>query len=176
MKMRAAILFIFLITTGYFIHAQDTIFWSGNKKLTWRDFKGMPDSLSGFKAMTMAGIGSGVRYNERSFSYNVDCYFLPKQSWTLTDSVNLLSHEQGHFDISELFARKLRKAFSDYQFNYTTINMDLQRIRGEILRLRDEMNNQYDRETDFSRDKKQQQAWNSRIKAELEKLKDCATN
>lgn len=174
--MRLITLFLFLFFASHSICAQDTIYWSVKRKLTWNDFKGKPDSLSGFKAMTLAGMGYGIRFGEKSFSYKIDCYFLCHKSWTLADSASLLIHEQGHFDIAELFARKMRKAFSDYKYNYESVSEDLKKIQAEILQARAEMNNLYDRETDYSKDKKQQQAWNLKIKTELDKLKDCASN
>ena len=174
--MRFAILLIFLYAISYTSHAQDTIYWLSKRKLTWTDFRGVPEGVSGPQAMTMSGISYGTSYGEKSFSYQVKCYFLSKTSWTRSDSLTLLNHEQGHFDISELFARKLRKAFSEYSFNYLTAGEDLRKIYVDILQARNEMNNLYDKETDFSRDKKQQQIWSGRLKSELDKLKDCASN
>ena len=37
----------------------------------------------------------------------------------------ILRHEQGHFDIAEIFARKLNKKMSEYKFNKTTYQKDL---------------------------------------------------
>jgi len=175
MKPGVFFVFIFCFIIGSPVQAQDTLYWSAKRKLSWKDFKGSPDSLSGHNAMTTAGIGYGIRYGEKSFSYTVDCYFLCKSSWTMTDSVTVLAHEQGHFDISELFARKMRKAFSAYVYNFATVSGDLRKIQLEMIRLREEMNNLYDKETDYSRDKKQQQHWSNKIRAELDKLKDCAS-
>ena len=40
----------------------------------------------------------------------------------------ILKHEQGHFDIAEIFARKLNKKMSEYKFNKTTYKTDLKNI------------------------------------------------
>jgi hypothetical protein len=37
--------------------------------------------------------------------------FHKNQSWTVSDDLDLLNHERLHFDIAELFARKIRKSF-----------------------------------------------------------------
>lgn len=49
---------------------------------------------------------------------DVYAYFSPRQSWYHKDMADdhLLSHEQLHFDITELYARKLRKKIATYSF------------------------------------------------------------
>ena len=84
-------------------------------KLGWADFKGAPPGSKRVAATTASGIsysytttGSKGVYK---LDYKVTAYFYPWQSWyhrELCDSV-VLSHEQLHFDISELYARRMRE-------------------------------------------------------------------
>lgn len=81
-----------------------------------------------------------------------------------------MSHEQGHFDIAELFARKLRKAFKEYIFNPKTIEADYNKIFSRIKTERSKMDALYDKETNLSRNKSKQLYWNKKIEAELKKF------
>ena len=150
--------------------AQDTINWRPNYKLNWEDFKAKPDSLSEFGAETRAGIRYELSFSDKSFTYNIYCYFVKKTSWVRVKSDYGLIHEQGHFNIAELFARKLKKKFKDYKFNYTTINKDLLAIFEQNNAERKKMDILYDKETDFSRKHKEQKLWNEKINNDLLKL------
>ena len=79
-------------------------------------------------------------------------------------------HEQGHFDLAELFARKLRKAYAEYKFNAQTVGKDIDNLFILNRKERTNMDILYDKETDFSRNRKQQLFWNKKIKDELDNL------
>jgi predicted secreted Zn-dependent protease len=81
-------------------------------------------------------------------------------------------HEQGHFDITEIFARKLNKAMSAYHFNQNTYRKDLNKIYQDIIKEKDNMQDQYDHETNFSRNKEKQMEWLKKIQTMLEELKE----
>ena len=75
----------------------------------------------------------------------------------------ILSHEQGHFDIAEIFARKLHKSLSEYNFNKKTFQQDLKAIYENLMQEKEAMQEQYDRETNHSINKSAQAAWLSKI-------------
>lgn len=154
--------------------AQDSILWRADYKLKWDDFQGKPDSGSGYKAITVAELGSILSYDNSSFKAKVTCAFEKKKSWRLGTGQNLLSHEQGHFDIAELFARKLRKALKEYIFNPKTIEVDYYKIFSKIKIERAKMDALYDKETSLSRNKSRQLYWNKKIEAELKKFEKYA--
>ena len=85
-----------------------------------------------------------------------------------------MSHEQGHFDITEIFARKMAKAMDDYKFNPRTFRADLDTIYQQIMKEKEEYQERYDHETDYSRDKKMQAEWLKKIAEELEELDEWA--
>lgn len=149
----------------------DTIHWSPCCKLKWEDFKGKADSNSQFGAISYPGIKYSLSANEDSFNTKVFCFFIKSKSWVRVISTTGLIHEQGHFDIAELFARKLRKTFSEYKFNYKTVGKDIDKLFLLNKQERAKADVLYDKETDFSRNKKQQAFWNKKIKTELDKLK-----
>ena len=78
-------------------------------------------------------------------------------------------HEQGHFDITEIYARKLDNALRDYNFNPKRFKTDLDEIYKDIMEEKEELQNQYDLETDYSRNKEKQTEWLKKIQKELAK-------
>lgn len=167
-----AFLFSFTFITCSPLFAQDTIHWRSDYKLKWEDFRGKPDTNSQYAAISSPAISFTLTYNETSFSYKVFCYFNKSKSWSLSKNQNLLSHEQGHFDIAELFARKLRKAFKNYKLNPATIQSDFNKVYNKIREERDKLDNLYDKETNLSRNKVKQLYWTKKIIFELKKLEE----
>jgi hypothetical protein len=162
-----ALLFIGITANSF---AQDTITWRSDYKLKWDDFKGKPDSSSQFGAISYCTIKYLLSTVNNSYSYKVFCFFNKSISWTKGfDSIGL-KHEQGHFDIAELFARRLKKKFREYKANIATIKQDFKILFEENNKERDKMDNLYDKETNFSRNKPKQAYWNKKILAELKKL------
>ncbi len=51
--------------------------------------------------------------NETTWYYNISALFSKNESWMLVRSSDILAHEQVHFDIFELYARKMRKLFAE---------------------------------------------------------------
>ena len=160
---------LMLSYTGSF--SQDSIPWTSGYKLKWQDFRGVPDRGSDRVAITVSNIGYSLTYNSTSFTVKVKCVFEKRKSWTTTLDSLVLIHEQGHFDISEIFARKLRKAFKEYKFNAKTVQVDLKEIFTKINSERRLYNQLYDIETNSSQNQTMQQQWNKKIADELLALK-----
>jgi Bacterial protein of unknown function (DUF922) len=167
------VLFIsFLICTfTNLLLAQDSIHWSPFYKLKWEDFKAKPDSSSTHGAISVCSITYECTYINDTPYCKVYCFFKELRSWSkYKDLGSLLNHEQGHFDIAELFARKLRKSFSDYKINYNTVRSDIRSIFKKVISDRTAYDKLYDSETDFSRKNQIQIHWNKKIRMEIEKL------
>lgn len=150
--------------------AQDTIYWKSNSKLKWTDFQAIPDSISSHRAISSLSISYTLTFNDTTFSFRVYARFNKRKSWTKSTGEGLLSHEQGHFDITELYARKLRQEFKNYKINRTTIAKDLKEIYNRIIIDRDKMDSLYDIETSFSRNKSKQIYWSKKILTNLDKF------
>ena len=150
--------------------------WEENG-LSWTNFQAAPDPKSPFSANTSSGIsyywsmkGSAAG---KEYQYEVTSYFLPKESWVKGGgaSENLLAHEQLHFDITELHARKLRKALVEFDFdNARNLKAELQALYTNIEKERALMQRDFDVETKHSMYEAAQLKWQRTIKAELEKL------
>jgi hypothetical protein len=168
--MKTLFFFIVGLTLVLTISAQDTIHWRNNYALQWKDFQGTPDSNSAYKATTLTNLTTSISYNDSTFSAKVICVFYKKKSWALGGSQNLLLHEQGHFNLGELFARKLRKALKTLVFNPNTFEADFKKISSRIRIEQNQTNALYDKETNFSRNKQKQLQWDRKIQIELKKL------
>jgi hypothetical protein len=155
---------------------EPSIKWSENYILTWNDFRGTPHHASPVAAITASGITyqlSALLKNEKvEVDCNVEAHFYPEKSWYKKESANslILAHEQLHFDITELYARKLRQAIEKAVFT--------ENVKQEVKALYDDINkaliafqDSYDNATDYSRNAEKQQEWGKKIAEELKKLR-----
>jgi len=154
------------------------IAWQENNKLTWADFKGEPKLNSGAAAETASGINFGfsvkeVNANVVSFSTEVKAYFYPEKSWFRAEhnTPYILSHEQLHFDITELFARKLIKDISELKVS-NSIKSELKTLYQNNENALREFQKRYDEETNHSENPENQKKWQDDIKLELDKLSE----
>src|SRR5688572_4083802 len=142
---------------------EELVAWNASSKLTWADYKASPDPRSDAAATTTTYLGIEYNINREGFSYKIQCRFSKNRSWGLHRTDYILSHEQGHFDIAEIYARKLHKSLSEYNFNKKTFQQDLKEIYENLMREKEAMQEQYDRETNHSINRTAQAAWLSKI-------------
>lgn len=167
-----------LILCGFLCSAQNEpeIAWNDSYKLSWIDFKDQPDNKDKAVAITASGITFGFSIKQTdtqviSFTTNVSTHFYPEKSWYKAKEADahVLGHEQLHFDITELFARKFRQRISELTVS-NSIGSQLKKLHETIKRELTSMQNAYDSETDFSRNAEQQAKWKANITKELTKL------
>jgi hypothetical protein len=171
MKILITVIFIFNIIFSASVE-EEKVQWQEGEKLTWAMFKGKPETIGSFVASTNSGISLSfdIRTNgdEVEINYTVSCYFYPNDSWYNKANVNatILAHEQTHFDISELFARKLRKKFEAIP---KTVNFkdDAKVIYEKNEEDRVKMQDQFDLETNHSRLKLSEIEWEVYIEKQL---------
>ena len=165
-----------LLSTMLFAQSKDEelLKWDPFKKLTWADYKGSPNPDSDAAASTTTYLGIDYNISTNSFSYKIQSLFSKTRSWGLHKTPYILSHEQGHFDIAEVFARMLHKKMSEYKFNRKTYQKDLKKIYEEVTEEKEEVQNEYDRETRHSINKAKQAEWLKKIEEMLEELKEYA--
>ena len=114
---------------------EEYVKWQENRRLTWEDFKAAPLKLGNTAAMTTTHLGFAYNVTNGKVSYKIDCRFEKNKSWGLVKNDWILKHEQGHFDIAEIFARKLNRSINEYEFNKSSFQKDLDVIRGLYLDL-----------------------------------------
>ncbi len=153
---------------------KEAINWRNRRILSWSDFKGAPIESSDNAALTSTSILINYGYDENELSYQLKCIFYPHKSWTKVEKVYILAHEQGHFDISQLYTRKLHKALSEYKFRHATVEKDIQLIYQRITQEQAGYQQLYDKETNHSRHRDKQVLWQQIIEDQLDSLKQYA--
>jgi len=154
---------------------EDKIIWAESTQLEWNDFQGTPKETSGLDANTIAGIQckptkTKYKIGER-VNYDVFAYFSKSNSWVKSgkQSEYLLKHEQIHFDIAELHARKLKTYIQQTKItveNTRLVNDYLDEISVQLKAMQD----QYDKETQRGEDKIAQYNWAKFVLGELGRL------
>lgn len=157
--------------------SQGLLVWSLQRPIQWSDFQGQPPMG-----------GEGAAQTASSFTYHVECHdsapaivvmatFWPAQSWARPDiarrtpqGVRTLLHERGHFNISELFARRFHRAASETAGLCPGRTDSLAGLFDEQNRANTAMQDRYDRETVHGSDQEAQARWDAMIRASLDSL------
>ena len=148
------------------VDTANTLRWSKDYKLTWEDFQGVADSSSLGGAATVSGIQyKSLHKDDTSIVLKTYSLFYTKESWEKLQyrTKESLKHEQGHFDITELYARKLSKAFASYKYCKTTVENDLNDIFSYYFKQMNKCHEKYDNETANHRNVVKQKEWDKKI-------------
>ena len=166
-----------LILSVLLLGGDHYVIWSADRKLTWEDFEGPVDEESSYAAHTWSKISLGWDCDGDVFTFTAVAKFDKEQSWKKDNITEyLLSHEQLHFDITEVYARRMRKHFSAVNNGCNLSNDEVEEQFNAILdewRLRQKL---YDKETSHSKNKPEQARWEQLIQAELKSLSKYAVS
>jgi len=173
MKFTYLLVVIFLVSS--FISEEEKIPWSENRQLTWSDFKSPRSNGSGFVASTSSGIAySFSSFGDSSLNMEVNvkvtCNFYPNRSWYSKKDASdyILKHEQTHFDISELHARKFRKKIEETNFS-EDMNTELEKLFYKFEDERVTFQKKFDKETDHSKINDKELEWEEFVANQLKK-------
>ena len=152
---------------------EEVILWEKSKNLTWDNFKGVPENNRA-AAVTASGLTyefSTTKKNNQvvAIDFTVSSHFYPNKSWyrpEVCDEV-ILGHEQLHFDITEVYARKFIKLLKQKKFTDNVKN-EVKQIYSTINSELNEFQNLYDSETNFSRNREAQLTWELKVNKLLE--------
>lgn len=159
----------------------DGLAWISGERLTWADFRGEPVATSTAAAVTTYALAWETACTPDGFSFRVTSVFLPEQSWVRATTLDrfeasqrTLGHEQTHFDISEIHARRIRQALSRLSTPCALTETQLGEIVAPIVQADQEMQERYDRETAHGVLILQQATWNDDIGRRLRDLERYA--
>ncbi|MBI4929659.1 MAG: DUF922 domain-containing protein [Bacteroidetes bacterium] len=149
----------------------DTILWSAGKKLKWDDFKCNPDTNEKYLSASTVSIECNWNCADGKFKYEVRALFSKSRSWAKKEGQKeyLLQHEQLHFNLTEVYARMLKKELG--LLANPCINQD--KIKSIIAELKEKHNQEqkkYDKETNHGDNKAAQKKWEENIKKRLNEL------
>jgi hypothetical protein len=145
--------------------------WNEYYDLSWRDFKGKRPGDAAGDAGTVVQIKAKPFLVKDNVDYDVYALFVKDKSWAEAYTAPLLAHEKLHFDIAELYARKIRKKIAELRDENVTkvdaFNLAIQ----ELLQESNEVDMQYDIETLHGAMQEKQKEWADKVKAELNGLR-----
>ena len=163
----------------------DFILWQENKKLKIQDFKAENKDTIKVNQQQFLGAISAIRIEYSSFQRNknsvpdfsIKTYFDPNESWMLLKNDYVLQHEQIHFDLTELYARKMRKSVESLrQKNVTKISIYRKKIQHWNV-MKEKASNQFDADNQdyyikigqkiLFQKNPQQEAWKKKVDREL---------
>lgn len=155
-------------------NSPDIIYWDADQQLRWQDFKGHPQyQYRDISAITSSGIVHYKGCKDGLINYKIQAYFEKMESWVKAEALteHHLEHEQIHFDITELYARKLRMALSQRVFKcgeeaafetFVSVIQDSWEAEQQA----------YDLLTHHSMNKEKQKEWYHKIATELTLLEE----
>lgn len=166
--------FVFLFFCSVlFSSAQQRFSWSENYKLHYEDFQGpIPANETFIKATTAAVIEVSFEQVGNMVHVTVINYFKKNESWMMNEAKieYALNHEQGHFDIAEIYARKIRKKLQETKLNPHKNGAEITKIFEKIGKKHLQAQKKYDKATSYSIKEKNQKEWTKKIADELKEL------
>jgi uncharacterized protein DUF922 len=158
--------------------AEDHAFaWSGRRRLRWSDFQGAPATRGTEAAMTAYTMSYAWKCAGRTFEFRVLAAFRPRFSWVkdavLRDSVEsrrTLVHEQTHFDLTEVHARRMRRSFAALTGPCRRADTELNELAQRLVQEEKADQRRYDDETNHGLLLKQQAAWTAEVGRQLTAL------
>jgi len=169
-------LFTIIVSCMFLLAASDAperFEWSEGRLLQWSDFKGAPDSLESWAASSSTGMSQGYEANSEGFinkeAVVVKAYFYTDYSWVRHSrkSRHLLGHEQTHFDITEVYARKLQKLVKETVFTSNGV-AELKALYNQIEQERVATQKLFDKESEHSLNHQEEIKWELKVKRWLQ--------
>lgn len=164
--------------------AQDVtqpIIWS-NTKLNWLDFKEKvtydkyPYQLAKTRWLLDVTFNDtlGLKSSNK-INFKVVALFVPQYSWVRNLKPNiatpaLLQHEQTHFDLVELYARKLREKFLLANLTLKNYKREINKIKNKILRKLHAAQSSYDADVKGRVEGEEQNMWTTKTNNEIVEL------
>jgi len=149
--------------------------WCRNDRLKWSDFAGKKPENDASKinlhATSAFGIIPILSSKNDILTYQVKVVFWRYDSWKTDTAKYLLNHEQLHFDMAELTARKIRKAIQGIPQKISRpteqdFDVAIQKLFDEDAIMQDE----YDNDTVHGIIPESQIKWEKKISVELKNL------
>ncbi|MBL4657311.1 MAG: DUF922 domain-containing protein, partial [Flavobacteriales bacterium] len=136
------------------------IYWSEDRPLTWKDFKGKPSKTSYYHAQTQGVLNYGFdNTGPGAYTFKLNVKFSKNDSWAKPEETtdNLLRHEQGHFDIYEIYGRIIMKKIQDSKaLDDPKFSDIIEKIFKTSFTELQDFQKEYDKETNHSKDKDKQ--------------------
>ena len=144
--------------------------WQSGLKLKYADFKADSKGGPGFAvATTASAFGYSITDNNGKITGSIYVRFYCNESWWNPDVIlyDVLDHEQLHFDICELFGRKLYKELLSLRTRGKLNSRSIERLHSKLEKQYSNYQDKYDKDSEHSINRVEQHYWNKRVKNEL---------
>ncbi len=180
--------FALILFLSFINKIEDLILWNKNNSLQINDFKAKQTDTVKTDGKKFLGAISSISIEVFTTQKNkftvpkmvIKNYFHRDQSWMMVKNAYVLQHEQIHFNISELYARKMRKSADSLAKKNVTNLQTYRNIVEHWKKKKQKTNDQFDTENEDSflvlgkeilfRKNPKQKEWLDKINAELQKL------
>lgn len=151
--------------------------WQAGQALAWSNFRGAPRQAYFTAAQTSSAVTYVIGCNGHEARFAVLATFSTTESWVRPGipgdsiaSARTLRHEQTHFDISEVFARELRKSFFAERGLCPNNLQAARQLFDSLNNVSKALNAKYDDETAHGTNLDAQAEWSRWITARLDSL------
>jgi len=148
--------------------------WSAARRLRWTDFRGQPPGRGDEGAKTGYALFYAWKCRGEAFEFRVIAAFRPRQSWVKAVIVNdsaqsrsALGHEQTHFDLTEVHARKMRQSFNALPDACRKTDPELTALARRLLQDEKAEQQRYDAETGHGLRAAEQATWSRDVARRL---------
>lgn len=153
--------------------------WAEHNTLSWSDFRGAVNAVTEESAAaTHCGIGFKTVCVTPGSKPSIVVYntFYVNKSWVRADAMipEILVHEQGHFDLCEIYTRKLRQRMQGVDMAAANLRSVLESIYFEVKNEYENRQQAYEDETTHGTNFAQQSRWRDNIFRELAANADYA--
>lgn len=180
--------FALILFLSFINKIEDLFLWNKNNSLQINDFKAIQKDTVKTDGKKFLGAISSISIEVFTTQKNkftapkmvIKNYFHRDQSWMMVKNAYVLQHEQIHFNISELYARKMRKSADSLAKKNVTNLEAYRKIVEHWEKKKQKTNDQFDTENEDSflvlgkeilfRKNPKQKEWLDKINAELQKL------
>ncbi len=152
---------------------EQTFRWDGTQQLSWDDFRGPIRRGAGDNIAAETSCGIAIETSLVSFQGTAKVYvfntFDKQKSWVRDgyDRPDVLQHEQGHWDICELYSRKMQARFDAAHITGADLKREVARIYDEVSDEYVARQEQYEQETQHGVVAPEQDRWTGLIREEL---------
>ena len=156
----------------------DAVPWSASRRLSWDDFRGIPPASDPERAAETAySLFHALGCRGKTFQFRVVAAVLPRQSWVRpailanpAQNSRTLRHEQTHFDLSEVHARRMRRYFSELREPCLKSEPELAAQSDRLIREEATAQRRYDEETNHGRNVQRQSSWDADVARQVASL------
>ncbi len=159
-------------------HGDALVEWEDGISLEQSNFKGQVPRNAAHAALSSIKIDMNYQSNGEGLEFIINCTFDENHSWIKPEggkNAKLLKHETLHFDIYEVYARKIRKEISSQKPTIAEINSMAKGIFNKYSAELQMEQKRYDKETDHSLIEAEQTKWNAKVAKQLKELEAFKT-